>query len=209
MPYQFNDFFLRTVFGTGIIILGSFFIQNVHGSYGDLKHLEMSNIHPEVIVTGDFPHEWQTLFAQRVDQVIAEEGMQFVPRKTPLNNGQALLQIRVMAINLAEGSEFAEILLNGTCKGKGAWLFDTQIELWDWVSVTRNPDTPIRAAIWKRYRKFPILKEDISYEDIEGELVRMLKGFIMEYKLANPSFAPEEKGGKIKKMGHPLSGSVK
>lgn len=187
MPHLFTAFFLHTVFGIGMVFVGPFFTQEVHGGYDVLTHLETSNVHLEVIITGDFPYEWHARFNQRVDQVIAKEGVQFLPRKSPVRAGQALLQIRITAINLAEGSEFAEILLNGTCQGKGAWLYDSHIELWDWTYVPRNPDTLIRASIWKRYHKFPIIKEQVSYEEIERELVHMLKGFIMEYKLTNPS----------------------
>ena len=161
--------------------------QAAFAAYIVLPHLKIEQIQLSINFAGDFQSGWRERLYHRADEVVGAADLHFAPVSNPLQVGKARLKITIMAINLEEGSPYAEFGLLGTCQGKGAWLFDSKMDLLDWTYAPRNPDIPMLTSIWGQYRPLPIIKDQVTYEELESELVKLLNHFIVEYKLANPS----------------------
>ena len=179
----------------GLAVGGGEFLppQKVWAGYHVLHNLKLEHTQLQIDLMGDYQPGWREALYRRAKDVLAAAKFHLAPANFGstgmIEKGETLLDIRVMAINLQEGSQYAEIVLGGTCKGEGTWLFDGRMELWEWTESPRNPNSFFYSSVWKVYRPAPIIKDHITYEELERELVGMLQTFISEYNLSNPSLS--------------------
>ena len=158
-----------------------------HAQFYVMTNLEMEKVHLGLDLSGDLPMEWKKELFKIPRKIFSEAGLSPASAMDPnLIKGEANLDVTIWAIKLEENSPTAMGLLGGGGSCQGQWLYDAKIELWEHAYTSRNPTRPGQSLIWSRVSRYPRIKERLTFEEVKGDLVDMVKQFIAEYKWGNP-----------------------